>query len=636
MTIAMNALANVASDADQASYATGSVAPAGDALILVAVENRRAAAGGATLPTLAGNGLTWVEIATQPFDDDGAETKRGRLTVFRSMGAAPSSGAITASFGGTTQLACIIHVVEFTGVVTTGANGADAVVQSAKNEGVGVSSLTVTLAAFAQAENGAYSAFAADVNVAINPDTGWTEINDDGTTAPISRLETQWRADNDTSAVGTMSAGGADMAGIALEIAAQVDTPSTPNNISTTIPTQRKETSAPRTTYGLGVNIYQPDISLSATPAINPRGQYLATFDPAVVQWRHEIHEAGGYFSGELTITGKLTEIQRWLRGLLYHVDLFDHAGVTRFEGFVNEIRLTVGTFELTIGPLLDIGNRVSGIYTPILDPTTDPPLTGATQPTTIAEETDSQKLYGIIEKVLDFGEREDAVAEQMRDTWLKQNAFPKRDSGDNVDVGSGELLASVNMQVLGWVHFLGVYVFNDTTIYTVTTESKIQTVLEADPNGVIASNYHYLDANGSLTSGYEDSNRFAWDIIKDVVAEGDVNDDRWKFGVYRDRIPFYELIPTDIQYRRMLFANENRVTAGIGTPVYPWQILPGYWIEYLDIATGDLATGDLPSAPNVDYIERVTFSAPNSAQIDGQKYNRLTQFLVKHGLGSI
>lgn len=215
MAISMTALASLADTSNLSSYATGAYAPTGNSLVIAAVLNSKGSL--PDTPTFSGNGLTWAQIATVAFNTIAAA--RTRVTLFRAMGASPSSGAGTADFGGVSQTGCAISVFEFGGVDTSGTNGSGAVAQSATNNGDAVSSLTVTLAAFGSG-NGAAAAFGTSNNLATNPDTGWTEIHDLTYATPGRSLETQWRADNDTSAVGTPSAGTPDMGGIAIEIKA--------------------------------------------------------------------------------------------------------------------------------------------------------------------------------------------------------------------------------------------------------------------------------------------------------------------------------------------------------------------------------------------------------------------------------
>lgn len=216
MAISMTALASLADTNNVSSYATGSYTPTANSLVVAWVLSSKGSV--PDLPTFSGNGLTWVQVATVTFNTIAAA--RSRLTLFRAMGASPSAGAGTADFGGASQTGCAISVFELAGVDTGGTNGSAAVVQSATNNGDAVGSLTVTLAAFGSSNNGAAAGFATSNNLATNPDTGWTEIHDLTYATPGRSLETQWRADNDTSAVGTPSAGTPDMGGIAIEIKA--------------------------------------------------------------------------------------------------------------------------------------------------------------------------------------------------------------------------------------------------------------------------------------------------------------------------------------------------------------------------------------------------------------------------------
>jgi hypothetical protein len=87
---------------------------------------------------------------------------------------------------------------------------------------------------------------------------------------------------------------------------------------------------------------------------------------------------------------------------------------------------------------LLDVGNRISVVYTPILDATVDPPVVGVRQPTAIAEDSDSQDRYGIVEKVLSGGTCFQADAERYRDTFLAENALPQ--TGETLAIGQGQI----------------------------------------------------------------------------------------------------------------------------------------------------------------------------------------------------
>ena len=79
----------------------------------------------------------------------------------------------------------------------------------------------MTLGAFGSTDNGAASGFSINNIKAVTPDTGWTEIHEqtfnDVATGEDGTLETQWRNDNDTTAVASWT-GNSRVAGIAIEI----------------------------------------------------------------------------------------------------------------------------------------------------------------------------------------------------------------------------------------------------------------------------------------------------------------------------------------------------------------------------------------------------------------------------------
>ena len=95
---------------DTTSYASASITPTANALVLVWVISSDA--GTQQIPTLSGNGITWSQVATQ--------TAGGtrRVTLFSGTSASPSTGAVTANFGATTQTGCSITIHQFVGSVT--------------------------------------------------------------------------------------------------------------------------------------------------------------------------------------------------------------------------------------------------------------------------------------------------------------------------------------------------------------------------------------------------------------------------------------------------------------------------------------------------------------------------------------
>ena len=190
-------LTSFSSDTDATSYNTSSITPSSNNLVLITVTNVKSST--PDTPTVSGNGLTWVQIDTHVIDSLGTQR---RQTLFRSMGSAPTTGAITIDFGGNTQTACTAVVDQFSGIDTSGTNGSGAIVQSVKttqdNTG-NTTSCTATLAAFSSTNNATYGAFGSSGVTGLAAGTGFTLLASASSTTPTSSANTEWKSTNDTT-----------------------------------------------------------------------------------------------------------------------------------------------------------------------------------------------------------------------------------------------------------------------------------------------------------------------------------------------------------------------------------------------------------------------------------------------------
>lgn len=204
------------SDTDDTSYATASITPSADKLIIAIVTSSKGSA--PDVPTLAGCNLTWVQIATNNYDSTGTQRT---MTMFRALGSSPTSGAVTATFAGT-QTACTIIIDEITNADTSGTNGSGAIVQSATNAEASMASatFTVTLAAFSNTNNATYGAFSNGDSTTPTAGTSFTGIGAAATTTPIIKSMSEFQAANDTT-VTFEAAAGNTAGGIAIEIKAK-------------------------------------------------------------------------------------------------------------------------------------------------------------------------------------------------------------------------------------------------------------------------------------------------------------------------------------------------------------------------------------------------------------------------------
>lgn len=206
--ITASALVTSSSGTGASSYATASITPTANSLVLAAVR----ANNGTTpnTPTATGCSLTWVAIDTQ------AITAAGKITLFRALGAAPTAGAVTFDFGGLNNDQCHWQVSEFANVDTSGTNGSGAIIQSAKVTTDSVTTITVTLAAFTSTNNATYGCLGSNNTKAMTEGTGFTELGEDN--ANSRTIETEWKNSNDTSVDWTVAANGDTFGAIAVEI----------------------------------------------------------------------------------------------------------------------------------------------------------------------------------------------------------------------------------------------------------------------------------------------------------------------------------------------------------------------------------------------------------------------------------
>lgn len=196
------------------SFATPSITPSSNKLVLAAVSVLDTGAAAAAPTSVTGNGLTWVKVA----EEDLANVHIVNTSVWRAMGASPSAGVVTANFGFTAE-ACVMSVSEHGGVDTGGTNGSAAVRQPTGGEGSSTTAVLITLGAFADTANGCYMAVYAGGLANMTAGSGFTLLGDAFEFAQNGRMTTEWKASNDTSVDGTLS-GSSNWNGVALELVA--------------------------------------------------------------------------------------------------------------------------------------------------------------------------------------------------------------------------------------------------------------------------------------------------------------------------------------------------------------------------------------------------------------------------------
>ena len=113
---------------------------------------------------------------------------------------------------------------------------------------------------------------------------------------------------------------------------------------------------------------------LAQDPLFYSTRTYSERITPQVSGYSHEIRSIGGYFSARITINASKKKIEDWIDyGLGRHIVVYSPSLVVIFEGFVNSIQANLGPLQFTVGPLLDIKNRVAVTYSTV-DTSVSPP----------------------------------------------------------------------------------------------------------------------------------------------------------------------------------------------------------------------------------------------------------------------
>lgn len=386
---------------------------------------------------------------------------------------------------------------------------------------------------------------------------------------------------------------------------------------------------------GLTVQPYPPLWSASR--------YHFQSFTSQIKSYSHNLSLDGGlYTSADIGLALYEEEAVDWIEyGLGRHIVVKDSLGGTVFEGFINTIRVSFGNLTLTYGPVMDVANRVKVQYTPYIDVAVDPPVTGTTTETIYAQDTASQLKYGIHEVVVDGGTLIDSMtyigggtpdheAELIRDAYLAE--FKNAEISHSVGFERAEF--EVKLELKGYSAFFEKHIYNSANLLTVQVPTKLQNVVDANPNtAIFSTDYSDISTDATylqLTSAFEDKNRTASAIIKELLSLGNSTNNRTIFLIRQDRKAYYSAIPTTPEY--YYDTNLNTTVDELGAEVLPWRIMPGKWVEFIGLR-GVSQISAMRDTFRHMFIETVNYTAPYDIQLGGNKVSKISQILAKKGV---
>lgn len=204
--------------------ATISLANEPGKLILVTVAQDFDNSNNANQPSISGCNLTWELVRTLQNPAGPSQ----RISIFRALGANPTTGQLTIDCGGQVQQSIFWSVDAFEEVDRSGSNGNNAVVQSNSNYddfSNDNTPLTVSLSAFGSTRNATlYAVICPENNSTPSAPSGWVELaKDNQDLGPDNGFLVIFKNAPDTAPATQWSGSGAESAtAIALEIKAEV------------------------------------------------------------------------------------------------------------------------------------------------------------------------------------------------------------------------------------------------------------------------------------------------------------------------------------------------------------------------------------------------------------------------------
>ena len=319
--------------------------------------------------------------------------------------------------------------------------------------------------------------------------------------------------------------------------------------------------------------------------------------------WTHRIEARGGFRSAAFTLYGGRDYLWKWFeQGLARPVVRYDDVGQIIWEGYV--FALTLALPGLQYSRTLDnLSNRTYANYS-VTDFSGDVPVSGETQITAAAEDSDSQNLYGISESVVNSSAATKTNAEADRDDHHARYRRPLRNARD---LPGGDLALAVECR--GWSEWYKHRTYTSDTLGVGNASSLVSTV-NTDVGQFISATQ--LDTNSLQVGRYYSSvdREYAWDILNEVTNYGD-GTNRWEWGVWEGRTLKYQQVTESVSYVRRYADPYRRIeTASDRLAIPPWRLRAGKYIRQPDALPLNLErSAAFELDPTMSYIQAVSWA---------------------------
>lgn len=261
-------------------------------------------------------------------------------------------------------------------------------------------------------------------------------------------------------------------------------------------------------------------ISILDNPVAGTEQFLLSATDSGLSEARYEDYSVqdragGGFWSCKFGLFSRENLLKDLFEnGLGRHVEVWGEGLQQDFEGYIHEMVYTLPPDKFTV----NLENMVNSIHM-----RTDYDDDGAVERSTTLTNSDSDERFGTKEMVLSGGETEGlSVADQATQTFIDLRGFPKPEPS----LGSGRGQAHIEVFCRGYIHTLGWRIYNQTgDTGTQGMSAQVGDILDSVGEFVDSQE---LDANSTTVTVEYDADRKALDIITNLAALGDSNNNRW------------------------------------------------------------------------------------------------------------
>jgi hypothetical protein len=352
-----------------------------------------------------------------------------------------------------------------------------------------------------------------------------------------------------------------------------------------------------------------------------------------ISSYMHTISANIGFDTMAMNSAGDLAFVGAWIdKGLGNHVTVKDNASHIIWEGFINQISANIGGLTITIGPLMDTVNRGRIVYATV-DWDTTPPVKGVTVRGEWQDNFDSQEKFGILSGIVTGGEGDATEMSQLLSSILAHTSWPETTQNFSLSAATD---MRVTISCLGYGHLFKKYFYYETSVAgSVNVSTKLASVINTDPNNMFSDTNADIETNTTQIHQYESDDKTALALIKEMVAMGDDEYNRYTFGVYGDqKIEYAKVLDTPTYFQSM---ETGETLDGSNVSVHPWAIRPGVWMVMTDIVLGKpLIVENFKSDPRYIFIESITYNAPYAFTVSGGRVSKFKQRIEKLGLGGI